>query len=109
MAIFPEGTRNKTEDPILPFKKGAFILAKHTGVPLVPLAILNTGALWPSGSFLPRPGRVKVAIGEPIAVGPRESLASVAERAGQILAGLYLELRGDGGKTSAAPGEDNQR
>jgi 1-acyl-sn-glycerol-3-phosphate acyltransferase len=35
---FPEGTRN-TRPGLLPFKKGAFILAIDLGVPLVPVAI----------------------------------------------------------------------
>ncbi len=37
----PEGTRNKTDAPLLPFKKGAFILAKHSGAPIVPVAVKN--------------------------------------------------------------------
>jgi 1-acyl-sn-glycerol-3-phosphate acyltransferase len=92
MAIFPEGTRNKTQEPILPFKKGAFILAKHTGVPLIPLAIHNSGTLWPSGSFLPRPGLIKVAIGQPIMATDSSTLASLASEAQASLTALYLEL-----------------
>ncbi|MDR2140330.1 MAG: 1-acyl-sn-glycerol-3-phosphate acyltransferase [Deltaproteobacteria bacterium] len=93
MAIFPEGTRNKTETPILPLKKGAFILAKRTGAPLIPLTILNSGALWPSGSYLPSPGRILAAIGPPLAVGPKDTLADIAKKAEQTLEGLYLDLR----------------
>ena len=92
MAIFPEGTRNKTEVPLLPFKKGAFILAKHTGVPLVPLAILNSGNLWPSGGYVPRPGLIKVAIGDPIFVRPDESLNNISKKAYEILESLYRSL-----------------
>jgi 1-acyl-sn-glycerol-3-phosphate acyltransferase len=91
MAIFPEGTRNKTSQPLLPFKKGAFILAKHTGVPLIPLAVLNSGALWPSGSFLPRPGLIKVAIGKPLKASD-SSLGTLAREAQDALTNLYLEL-----------------
>ncbi|MDR1309118.1 MAG: 1-acyl-sn-glycerol-3-phosphate acyltransferase [Deltaproteobacteria bacterium] len=92
MAIFPEGTRNKSAEPLLPFKKGAFILAKHTGVPLIPLAILNSGPLWPSGSFLPRPGLIRVAIGRPMAASGGASLNVLAQEAQAALRDLYLGL-----------------
>jgi 1-acyl-sn-glycerol-3-phosphate acyltransferase len=104
MAIFPEGTRNKTEAPLLPFKKGAFILAKHTGAPLVPLAIEGTGRLWPSGRLIPNPGPglVRVAIGAPMGVRPDESLNQIAKRAQETMEALYLNLRGEN------PSEDPQ-
>ncbi|MDR1656761.1 MAG: 1-acyl-sn-glycerol-3-phosphate acyltransferase [Deltaproteobacteria bacterium] len=92
MAIFPEGTRNKTESPLLPFKKGAFILAKHTGVPLVPLAIYGSGRLWPSGSLTPKPGLIKVAIGPPITVGPKDTLNNISAAAQDTLSALYRTL-----------------
>lgn len=92
IAIFPEGTRNKTGDPLLPFKKGAFILAKHTGAPLVPLAILNSGELWPSGRLCPKPGLIKVAIGPPLSVRPDEPLSKISLKARQVLQDLYLSL-----------------
>ena len=39
ISVFPEGTINKTDDVILPFKIGAVKIAKLTGVPIVPLVI----------------------------------------------------------------------
>ena len=35
MCIFPEGTRNKTEDEMLPFKAGSLKLSEKTGCPIV--------------------------------------------------------------------------
>jgi 1-acyl-sn-glycerol-3-phosphate acyltransferase len=92
MAIFPEGTRNETADPLLPFKKGAFILAKHTGAPLIPLAIYHSGELWPKGAFVPKPGRVLVAIGKPLEGVEKASLASLAALAQKAMTDLYLTL-----------------
>lgn len=37
--IFPEGTINKTDDIIMPFKKGAVIMAIQSQSPIVPFAI----------------------------------------------------------------------
>ena len=39
IGIFPEGTRNRTKEDLLPFKKGAVNFAKHTNALLVPVAI----------------------------------------------------------------------
>ncbi|MDR2611776.1 MAG: 1-acyl-sn-glycerol-3-phosphate acyltransferase [Deltaproteobacteria bacterium] len=105
LAIFPEGTRNRDPlTPLLPFKKGAFIIAKHTGAPLLPLAVVNSGRLWPSGSYLPRHGSLKVAIGEPLAPAPRESLAALTRRAREALELLYLEASSaEAAEASPAP------
>lgn len=35
VVLMPEGTRNRGRDQLLPFKKGAFRLAKRAGVPIV--------------------------------------------------------------------------
>ena len=39
LGIFPEGTRNKTDATLLPFKMGAVSLAQKTGATIVPYAI----------------------------------------------------------------------
>lgn len=39
IGIFPEGTRNRTKELLLPFKFGAVSLAKKTGAVIVPFAI----------------------------------------------------------------------
>lgn len=41
VGIFPEGTINRTDDIIMPFKYGAVKMAKETGVKIVPFAIKN--------------------------------------------------------------------
>ena len=39
IGLFPEGTRNKTEEFLLPFKFGAVSMAQKTGATLVPFGI----------------------------------------------------------------------
>lgn len=40
--IFPEGTRNLTTEPLIPFKSGAALLAIEAGVPIVPVGIFGS-------------------------------------------------------------------
>lgn len=42
MCIYPEGTRNKTRQPLKEFHNGAFKLAVETGTPIIPGIIFNT-------------------------------------------------------------------
>jgi len=66
--IFPEGTRGTAGQPLLPFKKGGFMLALETGFPIVPLAIRGSGRILPRGSWLPASGDIEVVVGPPIPV-----------------------------------------
>jgi 1-acyl-sn-glycerol-3-phosphate acyltransferase len=90
--MFPEGTRSRTGE-LQSFKKGAFVLAIQTGVPIVPAAILGTRALMPKGDWRVRPGPVRIRIGAPIPVAglahtDRDALSRRTRRAvAQLLAG----------------------
>lgn len=47
IVIFPEGGIPDNENPkMVPFKKGAFILAKQTGIPIVPVTFTNNFLLF---------------------------------------------------------------
>lgn len=70
--IFPEGTRGVAGQPLLPFKKGGFMLALETGFPIVPLAIRGSGRILPRGSLSPLRGDIEVVVGPPIPVGGLE-------------------------------------
>jgi len=65
MSVFPEGTRSQTGE-LLPFKKGPFYMALEAGVPIVPMTILGTRAIWPKGSMAIKPGTATVVFHPPI-------------------------------------------
>lgn len=54
--VAPEGTRNNTDDPLLPFRYGPFRLAIESQIPIIPVVIHNAGKLMKRGSLLLRPG-----------------------------------------------------
>ena len=63
--IFPEGTRS-IDGNIRPFKKGGFVLAVDSGVPIVPVILHGTWKIMPKNQFFIEPGHVVVEIKRPI-------------------------------------------
>jgi long-chain acyl-CoA synthetase len=65
--IFPEG-RHSRDESIAEFQPGAAMIASRLGLPVVPVRIRGSNrVLHPSWKF-PRPGRVRVAFGRPLAI-----------------------------------------
>ncbi len=58
--IFPEGTRNKTGEGLLPFKEGTALLAGLSGARVVPVY----------NAFWKFPRRYRLAVGEPFRLDP---------------------------------------
>jgi 1-acyl-sn-glycerol-3-phosphate acyltransferase len=87
--IFPEGTRNQSDAPLLPFKSGLFRLAEaRPDVPLVPVWIENLARVMPKGEFLPLPLLCSVTFGAPLARTPGELRPVFLARAARALATL---------------------
>jgi 1-acyl-sn-glycerol-3-phosphate acyltransferase len=63
--IFPEGTRSKNKN-IQSFKKGGFVLAVDSGVPIIPVIIHGTWTIMQKKQILVRPGNVVLEIKKPI-------------------------------------------
>lgn len=62
LGIFPEGTRNKTDNILLPFKEGVTSIASKTKVPIVPFGI--------GGDF--KRNKLRLNIGKPIDINKIE-------------------------------------
>jgi len=63
--FFAEGTRS-ADGRLLPFKKGGVMLALQTGLPVVPVTVTGSYALFPKKQWFIRPGTVHVEIGNPL-------------------------------------------
>ncbi len=51
MVIYPEGTRNRTNDPLKPFYDGAFRLAADTKKEILPVLVFHTKKISPANKF----------------------------------------------------------
>lgn len=65
VAVFPEGTRSITGKPGV-FKRGAFKMALDLELPILPVSLVGTRKILPTGSWNILPGRVKMIIHEAI-------------------------------------------
>jgi len=96
LIIFPEGTRNMSEEPLLRFRSGLYNLAvARPGVELVPCWIENMSRVLPKGMFLPVPLLCRVIFGAPIAVEPGEDRKVFLNRAQQALLDLNPTTDGE--------------
>lgn len=68
MCIFPEGTRNRNYQEMMPFKEGSLKMAEKSGCPIIPIAITNSAEIFEN--HLPRikPCHVILQYGEPIRI-----------------------------------------
>ena len=67
MCIYPEGTRNRTNEPLQRFHNGAFSLAVETGHSILPAILLNTKKVLPNNkTFYFWPGKIEMHFLPPI-------------------------------------------
>jgi len=84
--IFPEGTRS-WDGNIQPFKKGGFVMAIDSGVPIVPVVITGTRAIMPKGKFRVYAGHVRMVIHQPIGTSTytREAKEALMARVRRVM------------------------
>jgi len=93
IAICPEGTRNKTDAPLLPFHKGSFKIAEKTGCKIVPVVLNNTSAVFEDHFPAIHKQEVTVEYLPPISVGDmsREEKRGLAEHVEKLMLETYLK------------------
>lgn len=93
ICIFPEGTRNKTNDTFLPFKDGSFKIAEKSGCPIIPVTLNNTSAIFED--HFPRIKRAHVVIeyGKPIMMNElsKEDKKAIGQYTQNIIKETYFK------------------
>lgn len=97
LAIFPEGTRT-VDGTLKDFKKGAFTIATKAKAPIVPITILGSGDVMPSGKEGElHPGTIKIIVHPPILTRGKKTAQVTKETRDAIASRLPAW------KTQAAP------
>ena len=65
LGLYPEGTRSP-DGRLYRGKTGIARMALETGVPVIPVAMINTDVVQPTGKKIPHLGRVGIRIGRPL-------------------------------------------
>jgi 1-acyl-sn-glycerol-3-phosphate acyltransferase len=90
MCIYPEGTRNKSDQPIKPFHDGAFRLAIATEKKIMPAVIFNSRKAMPfQRAFFLLPYRLRVHFLEPISAAPGEDVEGLKQRVFVVMSEYY--------------------
>ncbi len=77
--VFPEGTRS-AEGKLARFRPGIGLLAKQSGVPVLPVAIRGLGELKSTGKSWFRSGKLEIYVGQAIRFAPEASETEITER-----------------------------
>jgi 1-acyl-sn-glycerol-3-phosphate acyltransferase len=118
--IYPEGTRSP-DGRLYRGRTGVGWLALHSGLPVIPVAMIGTNRVLPPGRTVPRLHKIAIRVGEPLTFGAyldagptakaRRAVTDEVMKAIQALSGqeyvpVYASVRKEqlSGGASAAPG-----
>jgi len=95
MCIYPEGTRNKTDQPLKSFHDGAFRLSLDTGKAILPAVIFHTRKVLPADrSFYLMPHLLKMHFLEPIVPMQGDTVETLKERMWRVMRDYYTSANG---------------
>lgn len=92
IVVAPEGTRNDSNETLLPFQNGAFRLSTETGVPILPMAVIGADQIHKKGTLLLSPGKVRVYFSKPIYPDSENSVDELAKKCRNKLEDLFTEF-----------------
>ena len=95
LCIFPEGTRNKVNDSFLPFHEGSFKIAEKGGVPVVPMTIVNSAAVFEDHFPKIKKATVVIAFDKPIWIKDldKDTKKRLGSYVGEIISKRYFSLK----------------
>jgi 1-acyl-sn-glycerol-3-phosphate acyltransferase len=92
MCIYPEGTRNRTTEPLKKFQDGAFKLAIDTKTAIIPTLMFNTKKVLPPGkSFYFWPQKLQMHFLPPIEINQNESYTELKEKVYSVMSDYYVK------------------
>lgn len=91
LIVFPEGTRSP-DGHVGRFKRGLFVMAVESGLPIVPVAVSGSRHVMLKGRLMTCPGDVDVAVHDPIPTHDltRDDARDLAVRVREIVAGMVM-------------------
>lgn len=91
MCIYPEGTRNKTSEPLKDFHNGAFRLAIETRKSILPALLFNTKNALPTDKvFFFWPTKFEIHYLPPVAISSTDNYEELKERIHRMMADYYV-------------------
>jgi len=105
--MYPEGTRSK-DGTIGPFRAGiGRLISEFPGTPVIPTWVGGTTRVMPKGKLVPRPHRVTVRFGEPLATKAHPRFRATWQSAADEIREAVVALGGLAGAGALAAEEDS--
>jgi 1-acyl-sn-glycerol-3-phosphate acyltransferase len=91
MCIYPEGTRNKTNQPLQRFHDGAFRLSMDSGKSILPGIIFNSTKVMPRKTFFFWPAKMELHYLPPVSPQNFSSVESLKQHVFNLMKEYYVE------------------
>ncbi|MCR4903524.1 MAG: 1-acyl-sn-glycerol-3-phosphate acyltransferase [Butyrivibrio sp.] len=93
ITIYPEGTRNRTDQDLIEFHKGSFKIAQKTGCPIIPVVVNNTNAIFEDHPWALKASHVVIEYCKPIYMNElsKEDQKNIDEYVHDIILNKYRE------------------